>query len=131
MLIFIIFITVMRFHYYNYLWNNPTLSSNNDLFQFKMRYRMFNYLWSNCDLGCKTVWVEVWLCIKEDHCGSLYMEFHESDIIYTCMTLFMTSSMSCNPNDVIFGTKYMEFPTMLGFLRIFVTYSYPNLQQLF
>ena len=36
---------------------------------------------SNCDIGCKTVWSEVLLCIKEDPHGSFYKEFHGSDII--------------------------------------------------
>ena len=53
---------------------------------------MFNYLRSNCDIGCKTVWSEMLLCIKEDHCGSFYKEFHGSDIMYahalTSMMLF-------------------------------------------
>ena len=70
---------------------------------------MFDYLRSNCDIGCKTVWSEVLLCIKEDPHSSFYKEFYRSDIIYPCATSFMISLESCDPNVVIFGTKYMGF----------------------
>ena len=37
---------------------------------------MFYYLRSNCDIGCKTVWSKVLLCIKDPH-GSFIRNFTE------------------------------------------------------
>ena len=45
---------------------------------------MSDYLRSNCDIGYKTVWSEVLLCIKEDAYDSFYKEFCRSYIIYVC-----------------------------------------------
>ena len=97
-----------------------------------MRYRTFNYLRSNCGLGCKTTWLKCGCASRKTivapFIGNLIKlhHLHMSNIIYICATLFMMSSKSCDPNDVIFGTKYMEFPMTLGFIRTFVTYPYPN-----
>ena len=76
---------------------------------------MFDYLRSSCDIGCKTVWFEVLLCIKEDPHSSFYKEFHRSDVIYMCATSFVMSLEPCDPSIVIFGAKYMRFPTKLGY----------------
>ena len=67
---------------------------------------MFNYLRSSCDIGCKTVWSEVLLCMKEDPCCSFYKEFHRSDIIYPCVASSVTLLKSHDPNVVIFGAKH-------------------------
>ena len=76
---------------------------------------MSDYLRSNCDKGCKTVWSEVLLCIKEDpHC-SFYMEFHRSNIVYVCAMSFVMTFDSCNPNVVILAQKHMGFPAKLGY----------------
>ena len=75
---------------------------------------MFDYLRNNCDMGYKTVWSKVLLCIKEVPHSSFYKEFGGSDVIYACTMSFVTSLESCDPN-VIFGTKYMGFPTKLGY----------------
>ena len=72
----------------------------------KKGYRMFNYLRSNCDIGCKTVWSEVLLCIKEDLCSSFSKEYHGSDIIYMCATSFMMLLKSHDLNVDIFGAKH-------------------------
>ena len=76
---------------------------------------MSDYLRSNCDIGCKTVWSEVLLCIKEDPCGSFYKKFHGSDVIYACAVSLVMLLESCYTNVVIFGAKYMGFPTKLGY----------------
>ena len=76
---------------------------------------MFDYLRSNCDIGCKTVWSEVLLCIKEYPHSSFYKEFHRSDVIYVCAMSFMMSLVSHDPHSVIFGTKYTGFPTKRGY----------------
>ena len=64
---------------------------------------MFNCLRSKCDIGYKTVWSELLLCIKEDH------------IIYVCATSFMMLLKSHDPNVVIFGAKHKEFPVISGY----------------
>ena len=76
---------------------------------------MFNFLRSNCDIGCKTVWSEILLCIKEDPHSSFYKEFCKSDIIYMHATSSVTLLKSHDPNVVIFGTKHMGFPVKLGY----------------
>ena len=76
---------------------------------------MSNYLRSNCDIGCKAVWSEVLLCIKEDPHGSFYKEFPRSEVIYACATSFMMSLESCDPECCHFGAKYTWFPAKLGY----------------
>ena len=76
---------------------------------------MFDYQRSNCDIGCKTVWSVVLLCIKEDPHGSFYWEFHESDVIYAQAASSIPSLEPCDPNAVVLGTKYTGFPTKLGY----------------
>ena len=76
---------------------------------------MSDYLRSNCDIGCKTFWSEVLLCIKEDPCGSFYKEIHGSDVIYTHATSFVMSLESHDPNSINFGAKYTGFPTKPGY----------------
>ena len=93
-----------------------------------MRYRIFNYLRSNHDIGCKTVWYEVLLCIKEDICSSFYREFCRSDVIYMCMMSFMTLLKSHDPNVVIFGANTWDFLQLLVFIGISMVYPYSNSQ---
>ena len=64
---------------------------------------MFSYLRSKCDLGCKTVWSAVLLCIKKDLCGSFYKELPRSDIIYMHATSFVMLLKSLDPNVLIFA----------------------------
>ena len=70
---------------------------------------MFNYPRSNCDIGCKTVWSEVLLCIKEDPHSSFYKEFHGSNVIYTCVMSSMVLLKSHDPNVVILTQNTQDF----------------------
>ena len=72
---------------------------------------MSDYLRSSCDIGCKTIWSEVLLCIKEDPHDSFYKEFCGSDVIYACEMSFE----SCDPHCCYFGAKYTGFSAKFGY----------------
>ena len=79
---------------------------------------MSDYLRSSCDIGCKTVWSEVLLCIKEDPCDSFYKEFCGCNIIYACAMSFMTLLESCNTKCCYFGANTLGFLQNLAIIRI-------------
>ena len=59
----------------------------------------------------------MWLCIKEDYCGSFYREFHGSDVIYACVTLLMSSS-HVTPMLLYLVQNTWNFPQLLALLEL-------------